>query len=62
MLANGDDAYFEMLLRLRELEREYEAVLGTLTPEQQDVVCDFVSQCEAMNRRMLEIACTHMKF
>ena len=28
MLANGDDAYYGMLLRLRKLEKEFDTVVG----------------------------------
>lgn len=62
MLAKGDDVYYGMLKECRELEKKYDAVLRTLPEEQRDIVCDFVSQCEGMSWRMLEIACTHMRF
>lgn len=62
MLANGDDRYYAMLLRLRELEKEYDAVIRELPAEQQDTVWEFAAQCEAMSHRMLEIACENMDF
>lgn len=62
MLANGDDAYYTMLMALRDLEKRCDAAVQTLPPEQQDAVWDFVAQCERMSRRMLEIACEHMEF
>ena len=53
-----DPQYARMLAELCPLEKEYNAVLQTLSVEQQDVICDFVSKCEEMSWRMLEIACT----
>lgn len=61
-LANADPAYNQMLGELRQLERKYEIVLQSLTREQMNDVCDFVSMCEEMSWRMLELACTHMVF
>lgn len=62
MLAMGDDQYYGMLKELRVLEKRYYEVLGALSSQQQDVICDFVSQCEAMSHRMLELACIYMRF
>lgn len=55
-----DPEYAMMLAELGPLEKKYDAVLQTLSMEQQDVVCDFVSQCEAMSWRMLEFACEQL--
>ena len=60
-MAQKDPQYAQMLKQLGELEQRYEEVLQTLPTEQQDVICDFVSQCEAMSWRMLEIACEDRK-
>ena len=49
-----------MLIEVRELEKEYEAAIGCLTEEQEKAVRDFVTQCEAMSWRMLQIACSIM--
>ena len=62
MLANGDEEYYRMLQQMRELEKGYDAVVQTLKPDQQDAVCEFVSLCESMSRRILEIACGYMDF
>ena len=56
-----DPQYRAMLEENRNLERKYEAVLRTLPVEQQDILCDFISLCEAMSWRMLEFACEQMK-
>ena len=55
-----DPEYARMLEEIRILENKYEAVLGTLSTEQQDVICDFLSLCEAMSWRMLEFACDQL--
>lgn len=61
-LANGDDQYFSMLKDMRILEKQYNDVLRTLTADQQNTICDFVSLCEEMSWRKLELACIHMQF
>ena len=57
----SDPEYYAMLVRLRALEKKYDAVLQTLPAEKQDIICDYVSLCEAMSWRMLEIACGNNK-
>lgn len=57
-----DGAYAEKLRRNGELEKRYFAVLAALTPEQQDVIQDFVSSCEGLSWRMLEFACETLRF
>ena len=61
-LGKTDLQYRLMLEELREKEKEYGKVLGTLSEEQYDIVCDYVSLCEAMSWRMLEVACVLMEF
>lgn len=53
----SDPEYIRMLAELKGIEARYDQVLGGLPSEQQDAICDFVSQCEAMSWRLLEIAC-----
>ena len=62
LLTKTDETYTEMLRRCVELERKYECVLNSLSTEQMDIICDFLSHCEAMSERMLELACTYMRF
>lgn len=62
LLANGDHVYFAMLKELRTLERCYDAVLSAIPPEQRDILCDYLSLCEEMSHRKLELACTYMRF
>ena len=59
--ASDDPQYRQMLLDMRAIERKYNAVLSTLSAEEQNAVCDFVSQCEEMSWRMLELACGLIK-
>ena len=44
-----DHQYARMLSELDILEKKYDAVLQSLSVEHQDIICDFVSQCEAMS-------------
>ena len=53
----SDPRYRAMLMEIRILEKKYDAVLRALPEKQQDIICDYVSLCEEMNWRMLEIAC-----
>jgi len=62
LLTKTDETYTEMLRRCIELERKYECVRNALSTEQMDIICDFLSHCEAMSERMLELACTYMRF
>ena len=48
-ICQSDTGYHKMLQALKPLERKYEAVLQTLSNEQQDMICDFVSHCEGMS-------------
>ena len=52
-----DPQYCALLEEMRPIERRYQQLLQTLSGEQQDVICDFVSLCEEMNWRILEIIC-----
>lgn len=56
-MAAIDPQYQQMLLDMRAIEKRYNAVLATLSAEDQNSICDFVSQCEEMSWRMLELAC-----
>ena len=61
-MGQTDAQYLEMKQEMIELEKRYDAVLQQLANHQQDIICDFVSLCEGMSWRMLEIACTLMDF
>ena len=60
--AQTDLKYKDMLKEIRELEKRYELVIDTLPEGDRDTVCDFVSLCEAMRWRILEIAAQKMVF
>ena len=60
--AQTDLKYKDMLKEMRELEKRYELVIDTLLEGDRDTVCDFVSLCEAMSWRILEIAAQKMVF
>lgn len=56
-IGQQDPKYAQMGEALRELEKQYELVLQSLPDTSRDIICDYVSLCEAMSWRMLEIAC-----
>ena len=61
-LSQMDGRYRKMLMDIRALEKEYEAAIAMLPQKQEDLVREYVSQCEAMSWRMLQIACAIMQF
>ena len=61
-IAQTDTEYKQMLAELREMEKKYELSIEKLPDEDRDALCDFVSQCEAMSWRVLEIAAEKMIF
>lgn len=62
LLARENSQYQMMLQENAELEREFNAVLSELSTEQMDIICDYLTHCEAMSDRLLELACTYMRF
>lgn len=62
LLARSDMRYSSMLRENAELERKFNDVLSVLPTEHMDIICDFLMHCEAMSERMLELACTYMRF
>ena len=61
-VAQADAQYKEMLLDMRELEKRYEEVYAKLSCEDRDTLSDYVSLCEGMSWRILEIASQKMVF
>lgn len=61
-IAKQDPQYKELLRQMEEMERKYYGVLRTLSSEEQNAVCDFVSQCEEISWYMLGLACRYMRF
>ena len=51
-----------MLTKLTDLERRYDKVLSSLSSEDMDTVCDFVSLLQEIDDRELEIACQNMVY
>lgn len=62
LLARENTQYRAMLQENAELERKFNAVLSELTTEQMDIICDFLTHCEAMSDHLLELACTYLCF
>lgn len=58
----SESQYFKMVEEMNALEDRYEHVLEKLPEAQGRVIRDFVLQRDAMNWRMLEIACALMRF
>ena len=58
----SDPEYARLFREMDDLEKRYERLMETLPHEIQDVIRDYVTQCEGMNRRMLECACEEILF
>ena len=61
-IAKQDPLYQQLLQQLALQEKEYNLALHQLEDRERNAVCDFVSQCEEISWRMLELACEHMRF
>lgn len=61
-MAQEDPIYRMMLRQLKELDRDFDRVMQNLPDRDRDVVSDFISLCEEMSTRMLEVACESMEF
>ena len=61
-MAKTDGRYSQMLRHCVELEAKYDIVLNEVTTAQMDIICDFLTHCEAMSDLLLELACTYMRF
>ena len=57
-----DGEYARLFEEMGLLEPKYEAAIGNLPDEIQDLIRDYVNQCEDMSRRMLECACEEILF
>ena len=58
----SDPEYARLFQEMADLERQFESVMEQLPYETQDIIRDFVTQCEDMSRRMLECACEELLF
>lgn len=61
-VSQTDPDYKKMLDQMRELERVYEQVIEKMVDTDRDIVCDYISLCEGMSWRILEIASEKMIF
>ena len=61
-IGQTEPVYERMLQEMAILEDRYEIIMEGLPEAQEDIVRDFVSQCEGMSWRMLQIACALMRF
>ena len=52
-----DPEYALLFRQMNDLEKRCERIMETLPYDVQDVIRDYVNQCEDMSRRMLECAC-----
>ena len=53
----NDREYARLYREMDILEPRYEAAIAALPDEVEDLIRDYVNQCEDMSRRMLECAC-----
>ncbi len=60
--AKADKVYRNMLTELTDLEKRYDKVLSSLSAEDMDTVCDFISLLQEIDDREIEIACQRMVF
>ena len=60
-MAQSDPMYRLLLLRLKAVDREFERIMMGLSNRDRDVISDYVSLCEEMSSRMLEVACENME-
>ena len=58
----SDPEYARLFQEMAGLEQQFESVMEQLPYETQDIIRDFVTQCEDMSRRMLECACEELLF
>ena len=55
-----DEEYARLYREMDILEPRYEAAIAELPDEVEDLIRDYVNQCEAMSHRMLECACAEI--
>ena len=58
----SDPEYARLFQEMVGLEQQFESVMEQLPYETQDIIRDFVTQCEDMSRRMLECVCEELLF
>lgn len=58
----SDPEYARKFEEMAILEERFESAMEQLPHDTQDIIRDFVMQCEDMSRRMLECACEELLF
>ena len=58
----SDPEYARKFEEMAILEERFESAMEQLPHDTQDIIRDFVMQCEDMSRRMLECACEEILF
>ena len=55
--ARKDEAYQSLLAECRTTEKEYEQILQSLSPENQEKLDRYITLCEELEHRMTILAC-----
>ena len=55
--ARKDEAYQSLLAECRTAEKEYEQILQSLPPENQEKLDRYITLCEELEHRMTILAC-----
>lgn len=61
-IAACDEEYTLLMDRLRQEEIELNQQETAMSATQRDAMWDYIGSCEAVSRRLLELACIHMEF
>lgn len=61
-ISSKDAHYQEMLLRMCDLEKLFDHMVGDLSMDKRNLVWDFVMLCETMSDYKLQLACANMVF
>ena len=60
--ALSDPLYAYLFRERGDLEPDFEAVLANLPQQVGDFICEYIQKCEALNGRLLELACEEILF
>lgn len=61
-IARCDEEYALLMDRLKQEEKELDRQETALCQDPRDAMWDYIGSCEAVSRRLLELACIHMEF
>ena len=56
-----DDQYQQLLTEYHMINRQFTHMVESFSPEQKDLVLDYIGIIAEMNRRLLELACLHVE-